>query len=259
MPGTGEKPRWTIEDENGNTLNNNPSREELKGLKEGRYKKHYNDAYACDRCGKSFKELGSMHPHKEYDEKGYWTGRWDCPRCREKYDPGSHSNMRKSLRNCRTGNQNPNHESSKGDDCIELSCIMYGYVDLNKKYDNYTTGVDCQDPVTELLYQIRGKRYNNMNGRWDSGSLGREWYKDYEGMVYFCLSKDGKMVERIYRIPSLEIKKRKGISIYKIHRSHMKNSKNLYWYEKYRVDDEEELKRANDIWQKIIEEENGGI
>lgn len=82
--------------------------------------------------------------------------------------------MRKSLRNCRTGNQSPNHESTKGDNCVGLACTMYGYIDLNKKYDNYTTDIDCQDPTTGLLYQIRGKRYNHTNGRWDSGPLERE-------------------------------------------------------------------------------------
>lgn len=38
MPGIGERSGWVIEDENGNVVNKNPSKEELKGLKEGPYR-----------------------------------------------------------------------------------------------------------------------------------------------------------------------------------------------------------------------------
>jgi hypothetical protein len=141
------KRRRVITDDNGNIINMNPSKEELKGLEEEPYKierkgytkkqllgfirqfyeengripvtrdfsnspkypssrtyhnvfggwnnaireeglweKRYNHAHSCDRCGKSFGELERLGrtPLKEYDEKGDWTGNWDCHNCYEK-------------------------------------------------------------------------------------------------------------------------------------------------------------------------------
>ena len=132
----------------------------------------------CLVCGKDL--LKDYHPYREYDKEERRTGRWFCASCYGKADrksnPNNLANRKKLVRNCRTGNQYPNHTSTKGDNCIELSCIMYGYVDLNKKYDNYTTDIDCQDPETGLLYQIRGTRYSSTDGRWDS-PLERDWHK----------------------------------------------------------------------------------
>ena len=69
-------------------------------------------------------------------------------------------------------------------------------------------------------------------------------------MVLFCLSRDRKIIEEIYKIPfEEEIKgKRKSITISK---NRSRKSETLYWYEKYRIKDEEEYKNANGIWQKI--------
>lgn len=65
-------------------------------------------------------------------------------------------------------------------------------------------------------------------------------------MFCFCISKDGRIIERVYIIPWTEIIKRKGISVYK------NPTKGILWYEKYRLKDEEELKNVNKIWNKII-------
>ena len=71
-------------------------------------------------------------------------------------------------------------------------------------------------------------------------------------MIYFCLSEGGKRIERIYKIPSSEIKKRRYIGVYN---EHLRTFRTAYWYEKYRVDNDDELKKANDIWKKILEKE----
>lgn len=314
------KSRWVIVDENGKIVNKNPSKEELKDLKEGPYKrggsmhrprryytykklltyfdrfyeenrrvpvcndfdnnpiypssgtckkvfgswnnairdsglwdKRYNEDNKCefiDTDGKRCTENLDIGNARQFDIDGKLV--WYCKKhgniYYERNDPNSLANMRKSLRNCRTRNQNPNHESTKGDRCIDLACELYGYIDLNKRYDNYTTEIDCQDPITGLLYQIRGKRYNPINRRWDSGNLENEWYKYYEDMVYFCLSKDGKIIDRIYKFPSWEIMKRKSISIY--------NNENEHWYDEYRIEDPDKLRKVNETWQKILEKEN---
>lgn len=54
------------------------------------------------------------------------------------------------------------------------------------------------------------------------------------------------MIERIYRFPSDAIK---GITTITIVET---PSRGVQWYEKYRVKDLEELKKANDIWKKIL-------
>lgn len=222
----------------------------------GLWKKRYNKNHTCDRCGKSFDDVeeSGRNPLKEYDEKGNWTGNWDCKNCYEKYDPNSYINSLKLIANCRTDNIMPGSIQEKGDQDVELVCRLYRYVDLNRKYDKYNTEIDCLDDKTELLYQVKGRCYNSEYGKWNFGSLEREWKKEYESMICICKSKDRKIIEEIYIIPSWEIKSRTGIAIVKNPTDSWGNSITP-WYEQYRVKDKEELKKANDIWKRIIANE----
>ncbi len=68
-------------------------------------------------------------------------------------------------------------------------------------------------------------------------------------MICICKSTDGKRIERIYRFPKNEINNRRGITI-------VKNPSRSVWYEKFRIKDEEEIRKSNDILQRILEEEN---
>lgn len=68
-------------------------------------------------------------------------------------------------------------------------------------------------------------------------------------MICYCISKDGKRIERIYVIPFLEINGRICISIIKSPTNNM-GIPVIPWYEKYRVN-EKELKKANEIWKEI--------
>lgn len=226
----------------------------------GLWRKRYNQTNTCHRCieeGKTIDE--SQLPDKAYKEKDKdekKTGAWIChkhwKRDYEKNNPDSYSNIIKSMSNSRIDNLDPNSPKGKADKAQELACELYGYVDLNKKYDNYSVGIDCLDEKTGLLYQIRGRRYSPGYGKWSFGHFEGEIYKDYEDMILFCFSNDRNIVERIYRIPfEKEIKqKRNGITIYK------NPSKGDMWYEQYRVKDEKEIKMANDIWKKILEKDN---
>ena len=220
----------------------------------GLWKKRYNENHACDRCGKSFDDIeeSGRHPLKEYDEKRNWTGNWDCKICYEKYDPNSHFNTLKLITNCRTDNITDNirtgSEQEKGYQDVELVCRLYQYVDLNKKY---ATEIDCIDEETALLYQVEGRCYNSEYGRWNFGSLEKDWHKKYENMILVCKSEDGKLVKELYRIPSYEINGRKGICIYNNPTDNLDNPI-IPWYEQYRVEDKEELSKANDIWKKIL-------
>lgn len=64
-------------------------------------------------------------------------------------------------------------------------------------------------------------------------------------MICYCADKNGVNIERIYIFPKEEIVKRTGTKITK------NPSRGEQWYEKYRVKDEEEIKKVNGIWKKI--------
>ena len=217
----------------------------------GLWKRRYNNDHSCCRCGISFDEIEELGrtPIKECDEKGDWTGNWDCLKCWRKYDPNSDSNIQKRLANCRTGNIRSGCTQEKGDRDVELICTLYRYIDLNKKYDNHITEIDCLDEKTGLLYQVKGLHYNSKYKRWHFGHLEREYHKKYEDMIFVCKSEDWKIVEELYRIPSWELKCRKGVGIYKNPTDSWGNHITP-WYEQYRVKDKEELKRANELQQK---------
>ncbi len=218
----------------------------------GLLKKRYNDTNTCDRCGKS---LENEKPAREYDKERHWTGKWDCANCREKYDPNSTTNTIRSMTNCRTGYPNSECPTAEGDRNVGLICELYGYIDLNKKYDKYNTDIDCQDPKTGLFYEVKGRLYNTTYRRWDFSSLERYWYKNYECMILICKNKDGNSIERIYIIPFKEIynsdtgKCRTIISIYKNPTDNNSNPKTS-WYDEYRITNEETIKKSNNILKK---------
>lgn len=174
---------------------------------------------------------------------------WDrisfaCSKCNGKIRrrlPYSTNHIMKSVRNCRTGNQYPNHESTKADKSQALACELYGWIDLNKENDNHNSPLDCYDPKTGLFHQIQMRCYNRRY--WRFGSFEGEWEKKFEDTVCFCISEDGKIIERIYKFLWKEIMIVKTIYVYE--------NNSIGWYEKYRVKDEEILIRANNIWEKL--------
>ena len=248
---------WIIV-ENGKIINKNPAKEDLGDAKA----KYYNKTSVCPRCREegNITDDSILYPKNSYHEKnkdGKETGEWICPRHwrrdYNRYDPYSTDNIKKSLRNCRKERQDPNCPMAKGEQDVDIACELYGYINLNKANDNYSSGspIDCYDPKTGLYHQVQGRRYNYINMIWGNFSgLDEEWEKEFEDMILFCKSKDGKIIERIYKIPfEKEIKKkRKGISIYK-------NPSRGVWYEKYRVRDEAEIERANNILKRKLDEQ----
>ena len=172
--------------------------------------------------------------------------RYLCKNCYDKYDSTSWNNVRKSLANCRTDNLAYNKHVF-GDNVLELACILYGWEDLNKKYDSRTTPIDCYDPKTDLYHQVQGRHYNNIEGYWPFTTFEKEWKKKFKSIVCFCISEDGKIVERIYKFPENIAKDKGSATIVK------NSSRRSGWYEKYREKNEDELKNANDIWISIIE------
>ena len=134
--------------------------------------------------------------------------------------------------------------SAKGDMVKELTCALLGVKNLNKKGDK--SPVDHSRHSTFGILQVRGKWYEHIRGYWSFGRFERYWHKIFDNMICYCISRDGKIIERIYIFPKEEIIKRKNIAIIK------NPSKGRLWYEKYRIIDEEMIKKANDIWNNII-------
>lgn len=225
----------------------------------GLWEKRYNPAYICDRCGKSFKEVEKLgkFPIEESDKDGKPTGRWDCPNCYEKYDPNSISNARKSVTGRRTGSLNPNSDLAKGCRGQKLLCRWKGFMDLTVEYDNHEYPIDCQDPATKLYFQVKAPHYSSVRKCWQTSfknelnSIGRGFR--FKSLFLFCVSADGKIIERVYEIPEEEVEKRSTVAIYK---NPMRGTRSIIaWYEKYRVKDLEELENINKIWNEILREE----
>jgi hypothetical protein len=224
---------------------------------------YYNKTNTCDRCKEKL-VIGKVR--REYNENRDWTGNWLCNKCYLKdyhKKPNSRNNIIKSIANHRTGNLDPNCTLAKGDKFEELTCRWRSTVstvpveNLNIKNDNYSTGtpIDHSRDSELGIPQTRGKLYDSYNRFWVFGGLEREWFKEFDVIICYCTNKDGKIIERIYIIPKKEIKdKRTCISIYKnptdSHGDHKTS-----WYDKYRIIDEETIKKVNDIWKKIIEED----
>jgi hypothetical protein len=262
-PVDGKPSIWVVVDETGKIVNRSPNKDELKGLKRSpekdgrsnsRRKYPYNPTNICDKCTEdnnvtdsSILRLGNAY--REHNKDGIETGRWICHKCHEKYDPNSANSLMKSVRNVRTGNQDPNHTNVLGDNIQELACILYGWEDLNKKFDNYKFSLDCYDPKTELYHQVQGRMCSTEG--WGFKGFEDEWNKKFMTMVCLCISEDGKKVERIYKFSWIEIMRITGVTIYKNPTNSHGNPK-IPWYEEYRETDENELKRANKIWKDII-------
>lgn len=217
----------------------------------GLWNMYYNGSHACDRCGESFDDIGWGHPLKEYDGKGEWTGNWDCTNCYQKYDPNSMMNVKKSIADSRTGNLSPSSSSGKGGKGEELLCIWKGFVNLNKENDNYNSPIDCKDLVMESYHQVKIAYYNSVNKRWSQNFNNIQYLSikgfGFKSLFLFCVSEDGKKIERVSEISEEDIIVRLGITV-------AKNScpSRVAWYDQYRLEDKGELKKLNEIWQKML-------
>ncbi len=129
-----------------------------------------------------------------------------------------------------------------------MTCRWRGVKNLNIGNDNYEYPIDhSKDPELGII-QTKGKFYDSYNQIWEFGNFRRDHNKDFSVMICYCTNKNGTIIERIYIFPKKELINRNSITITKFP---LRNSDTLYWYEKYRVTDEEEIKKVNKIWKKI--------
>jgi hypothetical protein len=210
----------------------------------------------CHRCGEKAER-------RERDTIGIWTGKYVCMSHYKsdyymdivKNDPNSQDNIIKALAGSRTGDLDLNSNTGKGKKFEKLSSIYFGVDNLNVKNDNYCWPIDhSRHPILGTL-QTQGRffyTYIGTYGGWLFDDLDREWSKKFGHMILWCASKNGKRIERGYIIPKNEIYDpetdlgRRSITIVK------NPSKGVQWHEQYRIKDPEELKKINDIWQKIV-------
>lgn len=237
---------WIVVD-NGRFIRN-PTKEDLMGTK----LKSYNKTNICSRCREEngITDNSILYPGKAYREKDKnrkETGRWTCSKCYFKninIESDSYNNIIKQLRPCRMGSLDPNCPAAKGRKSQKLACRLYELKDLDIENDNYNSPLDCYDPKTGLYHQVQGRYYKYE--RWPFNGFKDEWGKIFENMICFCFSEDGNIVERIYIFPWKEIIEITGVTIYK------NPSIRVPWYGQYRVTNEDELKKANEIWKEII-------
>lgn len=162
-----------------------------------------------------------------------------------KNDPSSWHKIRKSISDRRTGNLNPNSNYAFGDDGEELTCIWRGVKNLNKELDCYNTPIDHSMDHELGIVQTKIKRFDPKYLCWHFSNIDHEHDKEFDNLILWCTNEKKDIVERLYIILKEEII---GTSVITI----VKNSfKGVQWYEKYRIENEEELKKINYIWQKI--------
>ena len=215
-----------------------------------RQREKIEDYGVCKRCGII---LTYGKRVQERDENWNRTGRQVCNKCYlkdwyrviEKKRSNSKSNALKSVTNCRTNNQNPEHSDAKGDKAQKLTCKLFGIKDLNIENDNYRTPIDHSTHPELGILQTKSRRYDPYEQSWKFSHLDREWKKEINNMIFWCISNDGKNIERGYIIPKEEILKRTCVNIYK-------RPSRGGWYEQYRITNKETIKKANDIWKEII-------
>lgn len=239
---------WTVVD-NGKLIKN-PTKNDLKDATP----RHYNKTNICSECRKenNITDHSILYPvnaHRNIDKEGKQTKEWVCKRHYDRnyqrYNPNSLDNMQKSLTGRRTGNISC-YNHIFGDDCEELTCRTFEVDNLNKKNDNYRSPIDHSRHHVLGVLQTKGACFGRDRGAWTAPYGVIEHEKQYDNMIVWCASWNGDIIERGYIIPKIEVNKRQAISIVK------DQSRGVQWYEKYRIADEEEIKKVNEIWKEII-------
>lgn len=268
---------WIVVD-NG-VLIKNPTKEDLKDAKNYLKGKtiSYNKTNICDKCREECKigkiseltEMSILYPgnsRRETRKDGYLTNTWFCKRHGlRSYDKNDHNstwNLQKSIGDRRTGNLN-NVKHIFGDNCQELTERWTGAEDLNKKNDNYTTGtpidhgritkhisIMIEDKLIDLYGKVPQTKGNSLlvyrqglleYENW-SQTFTSELDKEFDILIFYCVSKDRNTIDRIYIFPKSDVQNHKSVRIYK----------DTYgWYGPFRVEDEKILEYVNGIWKYI--------
>lgn len=258
---------WVVVDNSkGNSkLIKNPTEENLRRAIE----KSYNSTNVCPICRVEYENgivseltdrsiLYPVNARHNIDKNGHKMDEWICgihgDRYHARYDPNSNLNT-KCLTHRLTGDLGVAQQL--GEDCQETTCIWLGCEDLNKKKDNCNVPIDCSPipkgvmimvggkllDLSNKIPQIKGRKLSGKEHKaWWFGKLEREWFKEFDYMILYCVNEERDTIERIYFIPKSEITNT-GLAIYE-------NA--IYgWYKNYRVTDEETVKKVDKIYKDI--------
>lgn len=121
-----------------------------------------------------------------------------------------------------------------------ITCRARKVDDLNIVNNDFNSPLDHSIDVELGIIQSKGSKYYH-NCTWHCVWI-NEHEKDFDHLIFYCMDKDMKNVERVYIFPWEEVLKRSNITIYK-------NSIGG-WYRKYRVDE----KPFNDAYHELLED-----
>lgn len=242
IPGIGKKPMWVIVDEAGKTVNNNPTKDELKDL-DFEIRPHgntriesYNETNTCDRCQIVKLSLGKAF--REYDKCGKKTGKWLCKSCWDK-DPMSDNtrNLVKSMARCRIIGFDKNYSKYRTimSEAVVAKFLRCEYTNI--EMDDFNHRIDLRD---KMLGCIDVKAVSPD----DRDYFGFRTRRKCDCDTYVCLGMDEtwKNVEAVYIVPNNE--EIIGISMIKVARYKKFGS----IYDRYEVDP----KPYNDIYHDLI-------
>lgn len=250
-----------------------PTEEDFKGTKF----KCYSKTNICPICREenNITDKSILFPGnvlRRTDKNGKKIDELICRRhgwiCYNRYNSNSRGNIIKSLADHRTRNL-VDPIKIFGDNCEEVTKKWLGVKRLSIEYDNYKLPFD-HSPIPKGVSTMIGIKLVDLSGnipqtkgakltilklrmglmryeyeRWGS-DFTNDINKNFDLLIFYCVSEDGKIIERLYIFPREEVINRTGINIYKV----MKGGP--HWYEKYRVKDEKVLEYINEIWKKII-------
>lgn len=266
-----EKEYFWVTVENGKVINRNATREELDKITTK--PKFYNKTNICPTCRKdnNITDKSILYPKNachDISEYGKKMNRYVCVRHYGmnygRYVPNSRNNIIKSLRDRRTGSLK-DEGNILGDNCEDLTEKWLGAKRLATKYDKYSTLPLDHDPIQKHILimignklvdlygkvpQTKGRHYDPTYGFW-SARIVKEYNKKFDILILYCVSEDRKVVERIYIFPKEDIITISGVTICK-NPTDCAGDSIIGMYEKYRIIDQEELKKVNNIWKEII-------
>lgn len=266
---------WVVWDNTSKKLIKNPTKDELSGIK----LRYYNKTNICQICREEddITDKSILYPEnacRGIDKDGNnIDDEWICVRHRnrnyQRYYPNSEHNIIKQLRDCRIGNSK-DPRKILGYNCEDLTEKWLGAERLAVKYDKYSRLDLDHEPITKHisikigdesidLYgkvpHTKGVSYNQKTGMWNRNIQG-EHGKKFDILVIYCISEDGKTIERVYIFPVEDILDVSAIGICKDPKDGYWNPIST-WYERYNITDIELIKKINEIWKEIITNEHG--